>query len=110
MIPTARRVCYSSFLTASPRIMEPSLLVEVQCSADALDSIYLIIQRRRGHVVSEHAKPGSPLYIVKCNIPALESFGLETDLRYLFKLESILWVKLFALNNLITGHYSPETP
>ena len=27
------------------------------------------------------AKPGSPLYTVKAHIPALDSFGFETDLR-----------------------------
>lgn len=31
IIPTARRVCYSSFLLASPRVMEPIYLSEVTC-------------------------------------------------------------------------------
>jgi len=30
VIPTTRRVAYSSFLTASPRLMEPIFLAEVQ--------------------------------------------------------------------------------
>ncbi len=81
LIPTARRVCYSSFLTATPRVMEPSLITEIQCSADALNAIYIVLQRRRGHVISEVAKPGSPLYTVKAHIPAIDSFGFETDLR-----------------------------
>ena len=29
MIPTARRVSYSGFLMATPRLMEPMLLVEI---------------------------------------------------------------------------------
>jgi U5 small nuclear ribonucleoprotein component len=33
-------------------------------------------------VISETAKPGSPLYTVKANLPAIDSFGFETDLRY----------------------------
>ena len=28
------------------------------------------------------AKPGSPLYTVKAHLPAIDSFGFETDLRY----------------------------
>lgn len=40
-----------------------------------------MLQRRRGHVITEMAKPGSPLYTVKAHIPALDSFGFETDLR-----------------------------
>ena len=31
IIPTARRVCQSAFLLASPRIMEPIFLAEVLC-------------------------------------------------------------------------------
>ena len=30
IIPTARRVCYSSFLMATPRLMEPVYFVEIQ--------------------------------------------------------------------------------
>jgi U5 small nuclear ribonucleoprotein component len=81
MIPTARRVCNSAFLMASPRIMEPMLISEIQCSSDSIPSIYTILTRRRGHVLSEASKPGSPLYTLKVNIPAIDSFGFETDIR-----------------------------
>jgi len=81
MIPAARRVAYSSFLMATPRMMEPMLLTEIQCSGDALGAIYTVLARRRGHVISETAKPGSPLYSVRANIPSIDSFGFETDLR-----------------------------
>jgi U5 small nuclear ribonucleoprotein component len=43
LIPTARRVCYSSFLTATPRIMEPSLITEIQCTADSLSALYVVL-------------------------------------------------------------------
>ncbi|KAJ1342846.1 hypothetical protein BSLG_002505 [Batrachochytrium salamandrivorans] len=36
IIPTARRVCYSSFLMASPRLMEPIFFVEIQSPADCV--------------------------------------------------------------------------
>lgn len=32
-------------------------------------------------MISETAKAGSPLYTVKASIPAIDSFGFETDLR-----------------------------
>ncbi len=32
-------------------------------------------------MLSETAKPGSPLYVVRANIPTIDSFGFETDLR-----------------------------
>lgn len=81
VIPTTRRVCYSSFLVANPRILEPNLLAEIICSGDCLDAVYTVLNRRRGHVITQQAKPGTPLYVVKANIPALDSFGFETDLR-----------------------------
>jgi U5 small nuclear ribonucleoprotein component len=47
IIPTSRRVCYSSFLTASPRLMEPIYHVEIQAPPDCLSVIYNILARRR---------------------------------------------------------------
>ncbi|TPX45586.1 hypothetical protein SeMB42_g03945 [Synchytrium endobioticum] len=81
IIPTARRVCYSSFLTATPRIMEPVYYVEIQAPADCVSAVYTVLARRRGHVTQDLPKSGSPLYTVKALIPVVDSFGFETDLR-----------------------------
>jgi U5 small nuclear ribonucleoprotein component len=81
IIPTARRVCYSSFLTATPRLMEPVYYVEIQSPADCVSAVYTVLARRRGHVTQDTPKAGSPLYTVKALVPAIDSFGLETDLR-----------------------------
>lgn len=81
IIPTSRRVAYSSFLMANPRIMEPVLLAEVQCPQDCVDVIYNILLKRRAHVIFEEPKAGTPFHILKIEIPALESFGFETDIR-----------------------------
>ena len=81
IIPTARRVAYSSFLMATPRMMEPYLQVEVQAPADCVSSVYTVLARRRGHVTEDAPIAGSPLYIIKAYIPAIDSFGFETDLR-----------------------------
>lgn len=35
----------------------------------------------RGHVTQDAPVPGSPLYTIKAFIPAIDSFGFETDLR-----------------------------
>lgn len=34
-----------------------------------------------GHVTQDAPVPGSPLYTIKAFIPAIDSFGFETDLR-----------------------------
>jgi len=81
VIPTARRVAYSAFLMATPRLMEPYMFVEVQAPADCVSAVYTVLARRRGHVTQDAPVPGSPLYTIKAFIPAIDSFGFETDLR-----------------------------
>ncbi|CAL1694332.1 unnamed protein product [Somion occarium] len=81
IVPTARRVCYSSFLMATPRLMEPVYFVEVQAPADCISAVYTVLARRRGHVTQDIPKAGSPLYTVKALIPVIDANGFETDLR-----------------------------
>uniref|UniRef100_H2YSS5 116 kDa U5 small nuclear ribonucleoprotein component n=1 Tax=Ciona savignyi TaxID=51511 RepID=H2YSS5_CIOSA len=96
IIPTSRRVAYSAFLMATPRLMEPYMFVEVIAPADCVSAVYTVLARRRdrvcpvqcaceyqqkGHVTQDAPVPGSPLYTIKAFIPAIDSFGFETDLR-----------------------------
>ncbi|WPH02558.1 pre-mrna-splicing factor cwf10 [Acrodontium crateriforme] len=81
IIPTARRACYSSFLMASPRLMEPVYGCTMLGPANAVSALYTVLARRRGHVLSDSPVPGTPLYSVKGLIPVIDSFGFETDLR-----------------------------
>jgi U5 small nuclear ribonucleoprotein component len=100
IVPTARRVCYSSFLMvsgliysssllhslirimqATPRLMEPVYAVEVQAPADCVSAVYTVLARRRGHVTQDLPKAGSPLYTIKALIPVIDANGFETDLR-----------------------------
>ncbi|KAF6263582.1 elongation factor EF-Tu-like protein [Scenedesmus sp. NREL 46B-D3] len=82
VIPTARRVCYSAFLMATPRLMEPMYYVEIQTPADCIAAIYNVLAKRRGHVTKDLPRPGTPIFTVKAYLPVVESFGFETDLRY----------------------------
>ncbi|KAH0544199.1 hypothetical protein FGG08_001644 [Glutinoglossum americanum] len=81
IIPTARRACYSSFLMASPRLMEPVYSCIMTGPADSVSSLYTVLARRRGHVLSDGPIAGTPLYLVKGLIPVIDSFGFETDVR-----------------------------
>jgi len=83
IIPTARKVCYSSLLLASPRLMEPYFITEIQCTQDCIPTIYTLLQRRRGHVNSESPVGGCPLFTLSASLPVVDSFGFETDLRTL---------------------------
>lgn len=81
IIPTSRRACYSSFLMASPRLMEPLYSVSVTGPEDSYMEVYNVLARRRGHVLSDGPVAGTPLYRVNGLIPVIDSFGFETDLR-----------------------------
>jgi elongation factor 2 len=81
IIPTCRRVIYASVLTAVPGLLEPVYLVEIQCPEQAMGGIYGVLNRRRGHVISEEQRLGTPLYNVKAYLPVNESFGFTADLR-----------------------------
>jgi elongation factor 2 len=81
IIPCARRVFYAAMLTATPCLMEPVFLVEIQCPEAAMGGIYGVLNRRRGHVFAEEQKVGTPIYMVKAYLPVMESFGFTADLR-----------------------------
>jgi len=81
IIPTARRVFYASQLTGQPRLMEPIYLVEIQCPQSVVGGVYSCLNRRRGTVIEEAPRVGTPLYNVRAHLPVLESFGFTADLR-----------------------------
>jgi len=81
LIPTARRVFYAAQLTATPRLMEPIFLVEIQCPQTVVGGIYAVMNKRRGNIVEETQRPGTPLVNVKAHLPVAESFGFTADLR-----------------------------
>jgi len=81
IIPTARRCIYSSFMLATPKLMEPILFVETLCPPDCIKAIEDVVSHRRGRILKEVPKPGSPFILVYAELPAIDSFGFETDLR-----------------------------
>jgi len=81
IIPTSRRVFLAAMMTASPRLMEPIFMVEIQCPENAMGGVYSSLNRKRGVVVEESNRPGTPLYNVKAYLPVAESFGFTGFLR-----------------------------
>jgi len=81
IIPTARRVLYAAYLTATPSILEPVYLVEIQCPEQAVGGIYSVLNKKRGHVFEESQVPGTPMFMVKAYLPVNESFGFTAELR-----------------------------
>jgi elongation factor 2 len=81
IIPCARKVFLASLLTAQPTLLEPVYLVEIQCPQVAVGGVYSTLNRRRGHVIAEDQKIGTPIYNIKAYLPVMESFGFTPDLR-----------------------------
>lgn len=81
LLPTARRVCFASMLTASPNLMEPMYLADISCPQDAMGGIYGVLTQRRGIVIGEDQRPGSPIVQLKAYMPVSESFGFTAALR-----------------------------
>ena len=81
IIPTVCRSVYGALLTGSPRLLEPIKIVEIECPSDCVKAVYNVLSRRRGHVIKDGPKPGTPLHVLQAFLPSIDSFGFETDLR-----------------------------
>jgi elongation factor 2 len=81
IIPTARRVFFACQLTSGPKLMEPVFLVDIQTVETAMGGIYGVLTRRRGIIIGEENRPGTPIYNVRAYMPVAESFGFTADLR-----------------------------
>jgi elongation factor 2 len=81
ILPTTRRVVYASQLTASPALLEPYFIVDIQVPQDAMGGCYGVLTTRRGHVYHEEQRPGTPMIQLKAHLPVAESFGFTEALR-----------------------------
>eukprot|EP00559_Dactyliosolen_fragilissimus_P004939 CAMPEP_0184871968 /NCGR_PEP_ID=MMETSP0580-20130426/41021_1 /TAXON_ID=1118495 /ORGANISM="Dactyliosolen fragilissimus" /LENGTH=849 /DNA_ID=CAMNT_0027374699 /DNA_START=695 /DNA_END=3244 /DNA_ORIENTATION=- len=81
IMPTARRVCFSSLLSAEPGLLEPVYLCNISVPQDAMGNVYGVLTQRRGHVFSEEQRPGTPQMTLLAYLPVMESFGFTADLR-----------------------------
>ncbi|KAL7539433.1 hypothetical protein ACHAXR_009285 [Thalassiosira sp. AJA248-18] len=81
IMPTSRRVCFSSLLTAEPGLLEPVYLCNISVPQDAMGNVYGVLTQRRGHVYSEEQRPGTPQMTLLAYLPVMESFGFTADLR-----------------------------
>jgi elongation factor 2 len=81
IIPATRRAIHASFLSASPTLMEPIYLAEIQCIDSVLGGVHQTLSKRRGQLFSEERREGTPICTVKAYLPVRESFGFTAALR-----------------------------
>lgn len=71
----------SSFLDWSPRLLLAMYSCDIQAPAEVLGKVYSVIAQRRGRIVSEEMKEGTPFFSVLAKLPVAESFGFAEDVR-----------------------------
>ncbi|KAJ6441566.1 Glucoamylase [Purpureocillium lavendulum] len=71
----------AAFLDWSPRLMLAMYTVEIQASTEVLGRVYDVLTRRRGRVVAEIMKEGTPFFTIQALLPVAESFGFADEMR-----------------------------
>ena len=52
--------------------MEPVYRGEITAPADCVQALYPVIQRRRGFVLEDAAKPGAPFFTIRAFVPVID--------------------------------------
>ncbi|KAI9375246.1 P-loop containing nucleoside triphosphate hydrolase protein [Aspergillus egyptiacus] len=80
-IRLVRESIYQGFLDWSPRMMLAMYSCEIQASTEVLGRVYGVITRRRGRILSETMKEGTPFFTILSLLPVAESFGFAEEIR-----------------------------
>ncbi|KAI5303082.1 Cytoplasmic GTPase/eEF2-like protein (ribosomal biogenesis) [Ascosphaera pollenicola] len=81
IIRHVREAIHQGFLEWSPRILLAMYSCEIQASAEVLGRVYGVITRRRGRILSEMMKEGTPFFTILSLLPVAESFGFSDEIR-----------------------------
>ncbi|RYO79020.1 hypothetical protein DL766_004569 [Monosporascus sp. MC13-8B] len=81
VIKTVQQSIRQCFLDWSPRLMLAMYSCEIQASTEVLGRVYDVLTRRRGRVLSEQMKEGTPFFTIQSLLPAAESFGFADEMR-----------------------------
>lgn len=103
IISTARRACYTAFLLASPRLMEPIYLFEIIVPYNVVSIIRPLVENRRGHVDTEKPIPGTPLKIIYGDVPVIDGVGFETDIRVASRGKAFITSLIFDKWSIVPG-------
>lgn len=71
----------STFSDWSPRLLLAIYIVNLLVPPSALGRVYSVITRRRGRILSEEMREGTPYFTVTATLPVRESFGFSDELR-----------------------------
>lgn len=80
-IKTVRDAIRQGFMDWSPRLMLAMYSCEIQASTEVLGRVYTVLSRRRGRILTESLKEGTPFYLISSLLPVAESFGFSDEIR-----------------------------
>lgn len=81
IIKTFQSSLRAGFLDWSSRLMLAMYSVEIQASTEVLGRVYDVLTRRRGRVIAETMKEGTPFFTIQALLPVAESFGFADEMR-----------------------------
>ncbi|KAI2642822.1 P-loop containing nucleoside triphosphate hydrolase protein [Xylaria nigripes] len=81
VIKTVQQSIRQGFMDWSPRLMLAMYSCEIQASTEVLGRVYDVLTRRRGRVLSEQMKEGTPFFTIQSMLPVAESFGFADEMR-----------------------------
>lgn len=76
-----RHLTKTALMSAAPRLMEPVADVDVLTVPANAETIAEIVARRRGAIRSEYRVPATPLVRLRAQVPMMDTFGLEAEVR-----------------------------
>ncbi|KNC99015.1 small GTP-binding protein domain [Spizellomyces punctatus DAOM BR117] len=81
VISMLKDACRQAFLGWSPRLMLAMYSCDLQAPAEVLGKVYAVLARRRGRILSEEMREGTPFFNIKSMLPVVESFGFADEIR-----------------------------
>ncbi|VEU20249.1 DEKNAAC101191 [Brettanomyces naardenensis] len=81
LISATKDSIHKGFLDWSPRLMLAMYVCDIQASAEVLGKVYAVVQKRKGSIVKEEMKEGTPFFTITAKIPVVEAFGFSDDIR-----------------------------
>lgn len=81
IMPPTRRALYAAMYLAEPSIAEPVYLAEITVPSAHMGGVYSTLSQRRGIIVSENPRAGTPMTVIKAHLPVAMGFGFTEALR-----------------------------
>ncbi|KAJ3019320.1 UNVERIFIED_CONTAM: Cytoplasmic GTPase/eEF2-like protein (ribosomal biogenesis) [Siphonaria sp. JEL0065] len=81
VMASMRESCRQAFLKWSPRLALAMYSCDLQAPSEVLGKVYAVLNKRRGRILSEEIKDGTPFFQIKSLLPVIESFGFSDDIR-----------------------------